>query len=378
MLPHRVKEQKLAAEMNANQQKSIFQTAIETIHMNSPPSAPTTDVVFTKAYHWKIPITRSHPTHVSIDTRTTTRTTTPTTTTTSAKSSYGVQDRSRNGIKWTESEIEQLIHEAHDMKSLQEIADIHKRAISSIRYKLLQYASKMLRADIHIDSIIKILPLKKKEIIEYVNKMKEEAIDDKPYCDDSGVVSAKLNNKYIPYERRNIILFDLNGTLCHRTHDNKKEIFIRPCVRHLAKLKNYYRLGIYTSVMRANALDILHMVEEKCGRIFDRSLIFTREHTYPFNAYEQQTFNIPSYKTKKSIAHVLPEIYNSDSMIDGEIEQGQGHGHKIQIKIVDDELVKIAEKDCAIIVPTWDGFTQDTYIQDLVDELTSSKYVSVA
>ena len=48
------------------------------------------------------------------------------------------------------------------------------------------------------------------------------------------------------------------------------------------------------------------------------------------------------------------------------------------IKIVDDELVKIAEKDCAIIVPTWDGFTQDTYIQDLVNELISSKYICVA
>ena len=371
MLPHRVKAQKLAAEMDANQQKSIFQTAIETIHTN-PPSLPT-DGVLSKAYHWKEHSARPHPTHVSIDTPF------------PIKSSCGVQDRTRNGIKWTESEIEQLIHEAHDMKSLQEIAEIHQRAISSIRYKLLQYASKMLRADIHVDSIIKILPLKKKEIIDYVNKMKEEAVDDKPYCDDSGVVSAKLNNKYIPYERRNIILFDLNGTLCHRTRDNKKEIFIRPCVRHLAKLKNYYRLGIYTSVMRANALDILHMIEEKCGRIFDRSLIFTREHTYPFNAYEQQTFNIPSYKTKKSIAHVLPDIYNAahnggDYMTahSDDMGEGQGHGHKIQIKIVDDELVKIAEKDCAIIVPTWDGFTQDTYIQDLVDELTSSKYVSVA
>jgi len=355
MLPHRVKQYKLdAATANINQQKSIFETAIEAIHVNPPvlPSVPTT-------YHTR---------HLSIDAPSMTMT-------------NHSQNRSRNGIKWSESELEQLIHEAHDMKSLQEIAEIHQRAISSIRYKLLQYAVKLIRAEIHIDSIIKMLPLKKKEIIEYLKKIKEDAADESSNSDESGLVSMKLSNKYISYERRNIILFDLNGTLCHRTRDNKKEIFIRPCVRNLAKLKNYYRLGIYTSVMRANALDILHMIEEKCGRIFDRTLIFTREHTYPFNAYEQQTFNIPSYKTKKSIAHVLPDIYNTahlsgDCMTDG--SDGIEHRHTIQIKIVDDELVKIAEKDCAIIVPTWDGFTQDTYIQDLVNELISSKYICVA
>ena len=274
-------------------------------------------------------------------------------------------DKSRNGIKWSESEIEQLIHEAQDMKSLQEIAEIHKRAISSVRYKLLQYAIRLLNADIHIDSIVKILPLKKKEITDYSNKMKEET-EDKQTAVECDPTINQFRSKYIPYEQRGIILFDLNGTLCHRSKDNKKETFIRPCVRHLSKLKNYYRLGIYTSVMRSNALDILRLIEEKCGRIFDRTLIFTREHTFEFNAYEQQTFNIPSYKTKKSLKHVLPCIFNATN---------DGSQSNIKVKIVDDELVKIVEKDHAIIVPSWDGYSEDNYIKDLVDELISSKCV---
>ena len=270
-------------------------------------------------------------------------------------------DKSRNGIKWSESEIEQLIHEAHDMKSLQEIAEIHKRSISSIRYKLLQYAVRMMNAKVHMDSIIKLLPLKKKEILEYFNKIKEENEDNSSYLDKNGS-PITFYGKYIPYEQRDIILFDLNGTLCHRPKDSgKKETFIRPCVRYLAKLKNYYRLGIFTSVMRANALDILRLIEEKCGRIFDRSLIFTREHTFAFNAYEQQTFNIPSYKTKKSIAHVIPDIYNTM------------HETNIKIKLIDDEIVKVVEKEHAVIIPTWDGYSEDSYIKELVEELISSK-----
>ena len=264
-------------------------------------------------------------------------------------------DKTRNGMKWSETELEQLINEAHEMKTIQEIAELHKRSISSIRYKLLQYAVRMMNAKVHIDSIVKLLPIKKKEILDYYNKIKE---DEQDVTTDSSFVI--YHGKYIPYENRDIILFDLNGTLCHRTKDSKKEIFIRPCVRHLSKLKNYYRLGIYTSVMRANALDILRNIEQKCGRIFDRSLIFTREHTFPFNAYEQQTFNIPSYKTKKSLSQVLPDVYNNPDS-------------HIKIKIIDDEIVKIVEKDHAIIVPSWDGYSEDSYIKELVEELVSSK-----
>lgn len=272
-----------------------------------------------------------------------------------------VYDKSRNGIKWNETELDQLIHEAHDMKSLQEIAEIHKRSISSIRYKLLQYAIRMMNSKVHVDSITKILPLKKKEILDYFNKQKEDIDDNKEYINTDGN-SIVFYGKYIPYEQRDIILFDLNGTLCHRTKDSsKKEIFIRPCARYLSKLKNYYRLGIYTSVMRSNAIDILRLVEDKCGRIFDRSLIFTREHTFPFSNYEQQTFNIPSYKTKKSISQVLPDVYNNMST------------NNIKIKLIDDEIVKVVEKEHAIIIPSWDGYSEDSYIKELVEELISSK-----
>jgi hypothetical protein len=274
-------------------------------------------------------------------------------------------DKSRNGFKWSESELEQLIHEAQDMKTLHEIAAIHKRAVSSVRYKLLQYAIKMHTVGIQIDSIMKLLPLKKKDIMDYITKQKEEGetTEYKKFDPETGLI--EYPQKYIPYENRGILLFDLNGTLCHRTKCFKKEIYIRPCVRELSKLKNFYRLGIYTSVMRSNALEIIRMVEEKCGRIFDRNLIFTREHTFPFSPYEQQTFNIPSYKTKKSLAQVLPEIFNGNQ---------SGDSKNISVKIIDDEIVKIHEKDHAIIIPSWDGYSEDVYLKDLVAELTSNKH----
>lgn len=263
---------------------------------------------------------------------------------------------SRNGHRWTESEIEQLIHEAQDIKTLNEIAEIHKRAISSIRYKLLQYVEKLVEEGIHIDSIIKILPLKKKEIIDYLEKRKEEK-DDKKTDDEIGLI--EYPPKYIPYEHRNVILFDLNGTLCYRTKGFPKEINIRPHIRDMAKLKNYYRIGVYTSMMRSNALDVIRLVEQQTGRIFDRNLIFTREHTISFDEDEYIIYNIPHYKTKKSIASVLPDIYN----------QYNNEGSTISIKLIDDELVKIVEKEDAIIIPTWSGEPDDTYIKTLVSEL---------
>lgn len=257
-------------------------------------------------------------------------------------------DISRNGIKWTESELEQLVAQAAEMKTMQEIAHIHQRSVSSIRYKYLFYGAKLHERNIPIESIVKILPIKKKELIDHINKITENTktcgSDEKP------------NTRYIPYEQRGIILFDLNGTLCHRTKGPAKETFIRPCVRELSKLKNFYKLGIFTSMMRSNAFDVIRLVEDKCGRIFDRSLIFTREHTQEFSVYEQQTFNLASYKTKKSLAHVLPDLFNGDV--------------PPNIKIVDDELVKIAEKDHAVVVPTWDGYSEDTNLKELVEELT--------
>jgi len=255
---------------------------------------------------------------------------------------------SRNGIKWSDNEREQLILEAGEMKSIYEIAEIHQRSVSSIRYKFLHYGMELQSKNILIDDIVKVLPIKKKDLIEYIAKINDTKNDDG--------LSAQIPMKYVPYEKRGIILFDLNGTLCHRTSGPVKEIFIRPCVRELSKLKNYYKLGVFTSMMRSNAFDVLRLVEDKCGRIFDRSLIFTREHTVEFTAHERKTFNISPYKTKKSLAHVLPEIFQC--------------GQTPQIKIVDDELVKIVEKDCAIVIPCWDGYSADSYIKDLVTELT--------
>jgi hypothetical protein len=263
-------------------------------------------------------------------------------------------DMSRNGIKWSDVEIDQLLTEIAE-KSIAEIAVYHQRAYSSIKYKLLQHAVRMYKNNVSISNITKILQLTKKDIMQYCLNNNIEISNDSFLAEKQVIQTTShvpipmffLNNA------KGIILFDLNGTLCYRSKCNK-EIFIRPCIQELNKLRNYFRVGIYTSVTRTNTLDILRQIEEKCGRIFDRRIIFTREQTEPFTDDERILFNIPEYKTKKSIAKVLPEIFSQ---------------FPEKIKIVDDEEIKIVEKEHAIIIPSWDGYSTDTSLKHLIEQL---------
>lgn len=131
-----------------------------------------------------------------------------------------------------------------------------------------------------------------------------------------------------------IILFDLNGTLCHRNKAFRKT-YTRPFIRKLKDLTDLYTLGIYTSMMEYNAWKIIKQIENECEcEIFDRKYIFTRESTISFTDEELILYNIPYWKTKKSIRHVIKDP------------------DQIAI-IVDDEEVKIVEKNIAIIIPSY-------------------------
>lgn len=131
-----------------------------------------------------------------------------------------------------------------------------------------------------------------------------------------------------------IILFDLNGTLCYRNKSFRKT-YTRPFIRNLKELTDLYTLGIYTSMMEYNAWKIIKQIENECEcELFDRNYIFTRESTIAFTEEELAENNIPYWKTKKSIRHVIKDP------------------DQIAV-IVDDEEIKIVEKDMGIIIPSY-------------------------
>jgi hypothetical protein len=151
-----------------------------------------------------------------------------------------------------------------------------------------------------------------------------------------------------------IILFDLNGTLCNRT-DRNRVINLRPHIQELKKLKKYYRVGVFTSCTRYNALMICDQIEDKCGKIFDRHLIFTSEHTIPFNEKERMAFNLPEYKRKKSLATIFhPSVLPN-------------------VTIVDDELIRIVEQKNAIQIKGWYGDLPDESLNNLIEDLINKQ-----
>ena len=181
-------------------------------------------------------------------------------------------------------------------------------------------------------------------------------------CEDSidGVIDAlQLPNKvfkrylhhhgYMKILRTPILLLDLNGTLCFRS--DRRSIALRPGIQDLKKLKKYYRVGIYTSVTRHNAQIICDRIEDVCGHVFDKNLIFTREHTFPFTQQELEMYNYPEYKMKKSICNILAPEYAKVATI------------------VDDEIERIVEKDRVVPIHSWNGETSDRYLADTIDYL---------
>lgn len=152
-----------------------------------------------------------------------------------------------------------------------------------------------------------------------------------------------------------IILFDLNGTLCNRTERNKV-ITLRPNIHELKKLKKAYRIGVYTSVTRYNALLILDAIEDVCGRIFDRHLIFTREHTFPFTDSELLEYDLKPYKTKKCLTRIFAPEYIP------------------KIRIIDDEHVRVEDKDNLMCIKPWYGDCEtDQSLVDITRTLLDTK-----
>jgi hypothetical protein len=154
-----------------------------------------------------------------------------------------------------------------------------------------------------------------------------------------------------------ILLFDLNGTLVHRDKENGV-MYIRPHIDVLVHLARYYRVGVFSSVIRRNADAIIAGIETACGgrAVFDRDLIFTQEHTIPFTKSERERYGFGKYKRKKSLCRLFP------------------NSHIDHVRIVDNEIERIVEKDLAIDIATWTpDMTHDAELFFLASDMVACR-----
>ena len=79
-------------------------------------------------------------------------------------------ETSNVGKKWSEEEINDLLNEIKNNKSLDEIAKIHKRTPSSIKSKLMSIAIKLLEKNMDINEVSKVVNLSVKSIQDYIEK----------------------------------------------------------------------------------------------------------------------------------------------------------------------------------------------------------------
>jgi hypothetical protein len=155
-------------------------------------------------------------------------------------------------------------------------------------------------------------------------------------------------NRYDDLEGRKILLFDLNSTLVHRPRSEdsaggsgaggrgggRRVIKTRPHIHLLSLLLADYRIGVFTSAKRHNAVAICDEVESKVGHlIFDRSLIFSREHTRAYTAEELARLELDEFKRKKVLGDLfLPEHLGKVTLVDDHLERSVLTGaHGIQI-----------------------------------------------
>lgn len=149
-----------------------------------------------------------------------------------------------------------------------------------------------------------------------------------------------------------ILLFDLNGTLCHRVKDQGLVMF-RPHIVELEKLSRFYRIGVYSSVMEHNAKSIVERIESECNthQLFDRTLLFSQKHTVPFTPKEVERYQLSPYKRKKRLSRIF------------------GPAELPRVRIIDDEPIRVVEKRHVITIRTWSGDPEDKELLYLVHRL---------
>lgn len=122
-------------------------------------------------------------------------------------------DINRIGAKWTNEEDSQLLDELEQKRKISEIANIHGRTITSIKYRLYHHAyKKMNEQDSTIDELVKFTGLDINELKEGLDKMKLK--------DSNKKTTRRTEESSI---RRSSELGGINESNYNRT-DNKKSI----------------------------------------------------------------------------------------------------------------------------------------------------------
>ncbi|EFJ49251.1 hypothetical protein VOLCADRAFT_104348 [Volvox carteri f. nagariensis] len=151
---------------------------------------------------------------------------------------------------------------------------------------------------------------------------------------------------------RVILLFDLNGTLTSHTSVRRAQgtTRLRPGTAHLTRLRERFRLGIYTSSTVRTVQAAMEMLELAAGEtLFDRRLVLHREHTAPAPADHVDSGGNP-WDTLKPLGRYF-------SRLD-------------RVVLVDDDSYKsmAGEESNMLIVPCWSEEDVDCQVIRLLCE----------
>ena len=147
----------------------------------------------------------------------------------------------------------------------------------------------------------------------------------------------KSTTKCTIVEVRNkpLLMFDLNGTLVHRT---SKNTVVRPGIAELSRLQDRFQLGIYSCATKKNVYPMVRQIEDAVGeKLF--CMVLHRGHCE--DASDDVRRNIGKWYAKQK------PLYDRFGRRD--------------VLLIDDERYKCLpkERDQLIWVPTWNPSRED-------------------
>ncbi|GMH39188.1 hypothetical protein BSKO_07086 [Bryopsis sp. KO-2023] len=144
------------------------------------------------------------------------------------------------------------------------------------------------------------------------------------------------------------VLFDLNGTLTSPTV-SKKSVYLRPALKHLLKLREKFRLGIFTSATWMKVNNVLPRMEMEFGCKHPFDIILHRDHTSWIKTARKGGKH---WDTQKPLSRWFKHMH--------------------RVVLVDDDAWKAmeGEEKNMVVVPTWQNNSQhDSIIQQLVEAI---------
>eukprot|EP00798_Chlamydomonas_sp_ICE-L_P013201 gene13201-19036_t len=151
--------------------------------------------------------------------------------------------------------------------------------------------------------------------------------------------SAKDDAPGVPkQDNRIILLFDLNGTLTSHTSKRRSAGVnqLRHGLRELARLKDMFRLGIYTSSTLRTVTTVKQMLEDEVGipDLFEPKLVLFRDHTAPIPR-ELMTAENDNWDTVKPLEKWFSKLHRVVLFDDDTYKQCKG------------------EESSMVVVPCW-------------------------